>query len=175
MDTATKTTWNVDKSHSEIGFKVKHMMISTVTGQFDDFDATLESDDENFTNANASFAAKVATVNTKNTQRDEHLRSDDFFNAERFPELKFQSKSFDGEKLIGDLTIRDVTKEVVLDVAQNGLMTDPYGNRRAGFEVSGEIKRKEFNLNWNAATEAGGVVVSDKVKLQIDLQFIKQA
>lgn len=168
------TTWSIDPTHSEIAFKVKHMMISTVTGYFDDFEATVETDGDNFNNADIEFSAKTASINTKNKDRDAHLRSDDFFNAEKFPELKFVSKSFDGEKLIGDLTIRDVTKEVNLDVDFNGIAVDPYGQTKAGFEVKGEVNRKDFNLTWNAVTEAGSIVVSDKVKLEIDVQFVKQ-
>ena len=170
-----KTQWSIDPAHSEITFKVKHMMISTVTGHFDDFQATVMADGENFKDANISFSAKIASINTKNKDRDAHLRSDDFFNAEKFPELKFTSKSFDGEQLIGDLTIRDVTKEVTLNVDFNGIAVDPYGQTKAGFEIKGEVNRKDFNLTWNAVTEAGSIVVSDKVKLAIDVQFIKQA
>lgn len=103
------------------------------------------------------------------------MKSDDFFNAEKFPELKFVSKSFDGEQLIGDLTIRDITKEIALDVDFNGVAVDPYGQTKAGFEIKGEINRKDFNLTWNAVTEAGSIVVSDKVKLAVEVQFIKQA
>lgn len=169
------TKWSIDPAHSEITFKVKHMMISTVTGHFDDFQATVMADGENFKNANIAFSAKAASINTKNKDRDAHLKSDDFFNAEKFPELKFVSKSFDGEKLIGDLTIRDVTKEITLDVDFNGIAVDPYGQTKAGFEITGEVNRKDFNLTWNAVTEAGSIVVSDKVKLAIDVQFIKQA
>ncbi len=169
------TNWSIDNAHSEIAFKVKHMMISTVTGHFEDFQATAKTDGENFNNATVEFSAKTASVNTKNTDRDTHLKSDDFFNAEKYPEIKFVSKSFDGEKLIGDLTIRDVTKEITLDVDFNGIAVDPYGQTKAGFEITGEINRKDFNLTWNAVTEAGSIVVSDKVKLAIDVQFIKQA
>jgi polyisoprenoid-binding protein YceI len=169
------TKWSIDPAHSEITFKVKHMMISTVTGHFDDFQATVMADGENFKNANIAFSAKAASINTKNKDRDAHLKSDDFFNAEKFPELKFVSKSFDGEQLIGDLTIRDITKEIALDVDFNGVAVDPYGQTKAGFEIKGEINRKDFNLTWNAVTEAGSIVVSDKVKLAVEVQFIKQA
>ncbi|WP_299399224.1 YceI family protein [uncultured Gelidibacter sp.] len=169
------TNWSIDTAHSEIAFKVKHMMISTVTGHFEDFDATAKTDGDNFKDADFSFNAKTASINTKNKDRDAHLKSDDFFNAEKFPELKFVSKSFDGEKLTGDLTIRDITKEVVLDAELNGVAVDPYGQTKAGFEMKGEINRKDFNLTWSAVTEAGSIVVSDKVKLVADVQFIKQA
>ncbi len=169
------THWTIDSAHSEIAFKVKHMMISTLTGHFDDFNADAQTDGENFTNADLSFSAKTASINTKNKDRDAHLKSDDFFNSEQFPELKFVSKSFIGEKLVGDLTIRDITKEVVLEAELNGIAVDPYGQTKAGFEIRGEINRKDFNLTWSAVTEAGSIVVSDKVKLVVDVQFIKKA
>lgn len=169
------TNWSIDNSHSEIAFKVKHMMISTVTGHFEDFQATAKTDGDDFNNATIEFSAKTASINTKNKDRDTHLRSDDFFNSEKFPEMKFVSKSFNGDKLIGDLTIRDVTKEVTLDAELNGVAIDPYGQTKAGFEIKGEINRKDFNLTWSAVTEAGSIVVSDKVRLVIDVQFIKQA
>ncbi|WOD42678.1 YceI family protein [Hwangdonia lutea] len=172
---SNNTNWSIDNAHSEIAFKVKHMMISTVTGHFEDFQATAKTDGDNFNNADFQFTAKTASINTKNEDRDTHLKSDDFFNAEKYPELKFVSKSFDGEKLIGDLTIRDVTKEVVLDADFNGIAVDPYGQTKAGFEISGQLNRKDFNLTWSAVTEAGSIVVSDKVKLVVDVQFIKQS
>lgn len=168
------TNWSIDKAHSEVAFKVKHMMISTVTGHFEDFDASVQTDGEKFENAVISFSAKTASINTKNKDRDAHLRSDDFFNSEKFPELKFVSKSFDGSKLVGDLTIRDVTKEVTLATDFNGVAVDPYGQTKAGFEITGQINRKDFNLTWNAVTEAGSIVVSDKVNLVVDVQLIKQ-
>lgn len=172
---ALKTKWAIDPTHSEITFKVKHMMISTVTGHFQEFDAKLETDNDNFEHASINFSAKIDSINTKNVDRDGHLKSDDFFNAEAYPEMTFVSKSFDGETLVGDLTIRDVTKEVTLDVDVNGIAVDPYGQTKAGFEIKGEISRKDFNLTWNAVTEAGSIVVSDKVKIQVEAQFIKQA
>ena len=169
-----KTNWSVDTAHSEIEFKVKHMMISTVTGSFSDFDASIEAADDSFKNAKFRFSAKIDSISTKNKDRDTHLKSDDFFNAEKFPKLTFESKSFDGEKMVGDMTIRDVTKEITLDVDFNGIAVDPYGQTKAGFEATGAINRKDFNLNWNAVTEAGSIVVSDKVRLIANLQFIKQ-
>ena len=169
------TNWTIDNVHSEIAFKVKHMMISTVTGYFDDFQATVKTEGDDFNNGTIEFSTKTNSINTKNEDRDTHLKSNDFFNAEKYPELKFVSKPFDGKKLIGDLTIRDVTKEVVLDIDFNGIAIDPYGQTKAGFEIKGEINRKDFNLTWSAVTEAGSIVVSDKVKLIMDAQFIKQA
>jgi polyisoprenoid-binding protein YceI len=174
METIAKTKWNIDTTHSEIGFKVKHMMISTVRGHFEDFNATIETEDENFNDADIIFKAQTNSINTKNSDRDTHLKSDDFFNAETYPEMIFKSKSFDGSTLVGDLTIRDITKQISLDVDFNGIAVDPYGQTKAGFEVTGSINRKDFNLTWNAITEAGSIVVSDTIKLVIDLQFIKE-
>ena len=173
METIVKTKWNIDTAHSEISFKVKHMMISTVTGYFEKIDASVETENENFVNADFNFRAQINSINTKNSDRDNHLKSDDFFNAEAYPEMTFNSKSFDGSTLIGDLTIRDVTKEISLDVDFNGVAVDPYGQTKAGFEIVGKINRKDFNLTWSAVTEAGSIVVSDTIKLIVDLQFIK--
>lgn len=150
-------------------------MISTVTGSFEDFDAHVESADDSFKDAKFSFSAKINSISTKNKDRDTHLKSDDFFNADEHPTLSFKSKSFDGEKMVGDLTIRDITKEISLNVDFNGVAVDPYGQTKAGFEAEGTINRKDFNLSWNAVTEAGSIVVSDKVRLIANLQFIKQS
>lgn len=168
------TKWSLDKSHSEVQFKVKHMVISTVSGDFLDFDASAESQDESFDGANFSFEAKVDSINTKNPQRDEHLKSDDFFNAGEFPTLNFKGNNFSGNKLNGEITIKGTIKPITLNVDFGGVITDPYGNQRAGFEIEGEINRKDFGLNWSATTEAGGLVVADKVKLIVNLEFIKQ-
>ena len=173
METAVKTVWNLDTVHSEIGFKVKHMMISTVTGHFEDFNASIVTENEDFTDATFEFAASIDSINTKNTDRDNHLKSDDFFNAASFPEMTFTSTSFDGETLVGNLTIRDTTKPIELAVDFNGIAVDPYGQTKAGFEITGKINRKDFGLAWSAVTEAGSVVVAEQVKLVIDLQFIK--
>lgn len=173
-------TYKIDVDHSDIMFKVKHLMISTATGIFKKFDATLDVNEENFTEAKVYFEADVDSVDTKNEQRDGHLKSDDFFNAEQFPKMTFKSTSIqktgDGEfKLIGDLTIRDITKPIELKVEYNGSTKDPWGQERMGFEVSGKINRKEFGLRWNAVTEAGGLVVSDDVKLALNVEMVKQA
>ena len=170
-----KVTWAADPMHSEISFKVKHMMISTVSGHFDTFsiDVATEKEDD-FSNAEVNMEIKTSSISTKNKDRDTHLKSDDFFNAEKYPVISFKSKSFDGEKLTGGLTIRDVTKEVSFDVEFNGIAVDPYGQTKAGFELNGEINRKEFGLKWDAVTEAGSVVVSDKVKMIGDIQLVKQ-
>jgi len=174
METLVKTRWAIDPTHSEIAFKVKHMMISTVTGHFEKFDAAVETEGEDFRYARVHFTAQIDSINTKNRDRDQHLKSEDFFNAKAYPDLTFKSKSFDGERLTGDLTIRGITKEVTLNVNLNGIAVDPYGQMKAGFEISGEINRKDYNLNWDAVTEAGSIVVSDKVKLAVDVQFIRQ-
>ena len=175
MDKAAKTNWKIDQSHSEVQFKIKHMMISTVSGNFDSFDANVESDNDNFINADFSLSAEIDSIDTKNSDRDAHLKSDDFFNAAEFPQLTFKSKSFDGSRMIGDLTIRNITKEIVLDAEFNGIADDMYGQTKAGFTISGSLSRKDFDLRWNGITEAGNVVVSDNVKLVLDLQFVKQA
>lgn len=174
METIEATQWNIDPVHSEIGFKVKHMMISTVSGNINEFDATVESEHDDFNNAKFKFSAKTNSISTKNQDRDTHLKSEDFFNSEAYPNLLFISTSFNGTTLIGDLTIKDVTKQISLNVEFNGIAQDQYGQTKAGFEITGAINRKDFNLNWNAVTEAGNVVVSDKVRLVVDLQFIKQ-
>jgi polyisoprenoid-binding protein YceI len=172
----TTTKWATDPMHSEISFKVKHMMISTVSGQFENFDVNVETDgEEDFNDAEINVTVQIDSINTRNSDRDNHLKSDDFFNAEKFPTMTFKSKSFDGDKVTGELTIRDVTKTVTLDVDFNGIAVDPYGQTKAGFELAGEINRKEFGLKWDAVTEAGSVVVSDKVKMIADIQLIRQS
>lgn len=166
--------WNLDPSHSEVQFKVKHMVISTVTGSFDNFEATAESNSDDFSDAKFEFAAHVNTVNTKNADRDNHLKSDDFFAAEKFPEMKFESTSgIENGKIEGTLEIRGEKRPITLDADFGGVIKDPYGYSRAGFEFSGDINRKDFGLGWSQVTEAGGLVVSDKVKLLVNLEFTK--
>jgi polyisoprenoid-binding protein YceI len=177
---STKTSWVIDPTHSEIQFKVKHLVISTVTGSFKTFEGNVETDGDDLTTANISFSADVASIDTNQAQRDEHLRSAEFFDAENHPKLTFTSTSLEktGDetyKLKGDLTIKGVTKPVVLDAEYGGSMTDFYGQNKAGFEITGKINRKEFGLTWSATTEAGGVVVGDEIKLVINIQLIKQA
>lgn len=174
METNKNTTWKIDPTHSEVEFKVKHMMISTVNGRFDEFDGQVETTSDDFKNAQFSFSANIDSINTKNNDRDTHLKSDDFFGAENHPKLTFTSKSFDGKKMVGDLSIKGVTKEIELDAEYNGTAVDPYGQTKAGFEFEGQINRKDYGLSWNAVTEAGSIVVSDKVRLFVSLQFIKQ-
>ncbi len=172
--------YKIDVDHSDIMFKVKHLMISTVTGVFKKFDATLEVNEQDLSDAKVSFEADIDSVDTKNEQRDGHLKSDDFFNAEQFPKMTFQSTSIekagdDEYKLVGDFTIRDITKPVELKVEYNGSTKDPWGFERMGFEVSGKINRKEYGLKWSAVTEAGGLVVADDVKLVMNVEMVKQA
>lgn len=173
-------TYKIDAAHSEILFKVKHLMITNVTGHFKTFDAQLTADKEDFSDAKATFEADIASVSTNSEQRDGHLLSDDFFNAEKYPKLTFASTSI--EKLSenefnlhGNLTIRDITKPVTMHVAYNGTVTDPWGQVKAGFEINGKINRRDFNLKWSAVTEAGGIVAGDEVKLVLNVQMIKQA
>ncbi|MEO8086947.1 MAG: YceI family protein [Bacteroidota bacterium] len=176
--TATTTKWGLDKAHSEIQFKAKHMMISNVTGGFNSYDATIETEDEDFSTAQITFTADTASVNTGSEQRDGHLKGDDFFNAEKFPKITFVSTSVEktGEgkfKLNGDLTVRDVTKPFSLDVVFEGKVVDPWGNTKLGFSLNGKLSRKEFGLIWNVVTEAGGILVSDEVKIQASVQVAK--
>lgn len=173
------TKWALDPAHSEIQFKVKHMMITTVTGAFNSFNADVQTDGDDFSTANIGFSAETATVDTGNQQRDEHLRSSDFFDAEKYPKLSFKAnklepKGANGDyKLSGDLTIRNTTRPVTLDVEFGGIGTDPWGNTKAGFTLSGKINRKEWGLNWNTALDAGGVLVSEDVRLLGEIQLTK--
>lgn len=171
-------TWNIDPTHSEIQFKVKHLVISTVTGNFKSFNGSLKTEGDSFENATVTFEADIDSITTNNADRDTHLKSDDFFNAEQYPKLKFESTSFkntggDAYELTGNLTIRDITKEVSLNVEHGGTVDDPYGQTKAGFEINGSVNRKEFGLKWNAVTEAGSVVVGDEVKLHLNVQVVE--
>lgn len=170
--------WKIDPMHSEINFKVKHLVVSTVTGTFTDFDATIETSKEDFSDAKFTFAANVTSINTKNEQRDGHLKSPDFFDALNYPKMTFVSKLVkrisDYEmQVVGDLTIRGTTKETTLDVLYNGTVAGFGGAQVAGFEVKGKVNRFDFGLQWNALTEAGGVVVSNEVKIEILAEFNK--
>lgn len=166
------TTWNLDPTHSEITFKVKHLMISNVKGAFNNFNATVETDDENFSNAKVSANIETASIDTNNADRDAHLRGAEFFNAENHPSITFETDSLNND-ITGNLTINGVTKPVKLNVDFGGINQDPWGNTKAGFSFEGKINRSDFGLNWNAALEAGGVMVSDEVKIAGELQFVK--
>ena len=169
--------WTIDPMHTEIGFKVKHLVISTVSGKFNTFDGSIESEKEDFSDAKIKFTADIDSIHTGNEQRDGHLKSPDFFDAANHPKMSFESTSFTrkGEDYVleGDLTIRGTSKPVSLNVEFGGVQTDMYGRTVAGFEISGKIKRLEYGLQWNAVTEAGGVVVSDEVKLVANVEVVK--
>ena len=170
-------TYKIDATHSEVTFKIKHLMISNVSGNFTKFDGEIKANNEDLSDAVFSFEADIDSINTNNEQRDGHLKSADFFDAENHPKLSFKSTSFtkkgDDFELVGDFTLRGVTKSVKLNAEYAGKMVDPYGNEKHGFEISGKISRKEFGLEWSAVTEAGGIVVSDEVKLLVNAQFSK--
>lgn len=174
------TTWKIDPAHSEIEFKVKHLMITNVTGHFGQYDATVTASKDDFSDASITFEADVNSVSTKNSQRDEHLKSADFFDAANHPKISFKStevKKKDAETFVlkGDLTIRGTTRPVELNVEYAGITVDPWGQTKAGFELTGKINRKDFGLTWSATTEAGGLVVSDDVRLALAVQLVKQA
>lgn len=166
--------WKIDPVHSEVTFTVKHLMITNVKGDFKKFSAEVEAEDETFKAAKISFTADVNSLDTRNEQRDRHLKSADFFDGEKHPQLKFEAKKYEGEELLGDLTIRGITKPVKLQVEFGGVAKDPWGNIKAGFSVSGKINRKDWGLNWNAALETGGVMVGDEVKIRADIQLVKE-
>ena len=166
------TKWNLDPAHSEITFKVRHMMISNVKGEFKNFSIDLESADDEFKNVKANATIDTASISTNNTDRDNHLKSAEFFNAEAHPQITFETDSLNDD-ITGNLTINGVTKPVKLDVDFGGINVDPWGQTKAGFSFEGKVKRSDFGLNWNAALEAGGVMVSDDVRIYGELQFVK--
>jgi polyisoprenoid-binding protein YceI len=173
------TKWGLDPMHSEISFKIKHMMISNVTGGFTKFNVDVVTEGNDFSKAKINFSADVNSITTHNEQRDGHLKSPDFFDAAKFPNVKFEStsmtkKSDDEFTLNGNLTIKDVTKPVSLHVNFGGIAKDPYGNTKAGFTIEGKINRKDFGLTWNAALETGGVMVSEELKIHSEIQLAKQ-
>ncbi|WP_298262971.1 YceI family protein [uncultured Lutibacter sp.] len=171
------TKWAIDPTHSEITFKVKHLMISNVKGEFKTFEGTIDGED--FTKSKISASIDASSISTNNDDRDTHLKSADFFEIESYPEITFVSKSIkkvddDEFKLVGDLTIKGTTKEITLDTEFGGYMKDPYGNEKAGFSINGKLNRKDYGLNWNAALEAGGVMVGNEIKINAEVQFVKQ-
>ena len=171
-------TWALDTNHSEVTFKVKHLVISSVTGKFKSFEGSVESDKEDFTDARIQFSADVNSVDTGNEQRDGHLKSPDFFDAANHPKIHFESTSITKKgsdfQVQGNLTIRGVTKPVELLADFGGIQKDFYGNTVAGFEITGKINRKEFGLHWSAVTETGGIVVSDDVRLSVNAEIVKK-
>ncbi|HEX6385963.1 MAG TPA: YceI family protein [Anaerolineae bacterium] len=172
-------TWQIDPAHSHIQFSVRHMMIATVRGRFENFDGTVHFDEDDPENSTAYVEIDAASINTREAQRDNHLRSPDFLHAEKYPVLTFESKDIElidekSARVTGDLTIRDVTREVVLLVKYQGQAKSPWGTTSAGFSASTKINRKEFGLSWNQALETGGVLVGDEVKIDVELEIVKQ-
>jgi polyisoprenoid-binding protein YceI len=180
MNSSEKTKWAIDPAHSEVSFKVKHLMITNVKGVFKDFSASVTTTSGNFTTSDIEFSLNPASVDTGAPDRDTHLKSADFFDVENFSRLSFSGKVAEKETdgnyvLAGDLTIKDVTKPVKLNVEFGGVMKDPWGNEKAGYTLTGKINRKDWGLHWNAALEAGGVLVSDDVSISCDIQLVKQS
>lgn len=167
--------WNLDPSHSELRFKVKHLGISTVSGSFGVINGSISSSDEKFKNADISFTADASTIDTNSADRDNHLKSADFFDVENHPTLTFEASGADltEDEISGTLTIRGTALPVKLEVEFEGLAKDPWGNEKVAFSVSGKIKRSAWGLTWNAALETGGVLVSDEVKISAEVQFVK--
>jgi polyisoprenoid-binding protein YceI len=180
MSTAAQNTqnWSLDPTHSEVQFKVKHLVISTVTGTFNAFSANAVTNGEDWENAQIRFSASINSIDTNNEQRDTHLKSAEFFDADTYPTLDFNSTSLTKKSenlytINGDLTIKGITKNIQLEAEFGGAMVDPYGNHKAGFEINGLIDRHDFGLTWNAVTEAGGVVVGPSIKLHMNIQWTK--
>jgi polyisoprenoid-binding protein YceI len=182
MATATQTatgisTWKIDPAHTQVEFAVKHMMITTVKGRFSDVTGEIVLDETNFRNSKVTIEVNVASIDTRETQRDTHLRSADFFDVEKYPKLTFRSTNIEQTleefKLTGDLTIHGVTRPVTLDVTHEGRGKDPWGGERIGFAATGKIKRSDFGLTWNAALETGGFLVGDDVKIALDVEAVK--
>lgn len=178
METATKTIWSIDPTHSEVQFKVKHLVISTVTGQFTQFNASIEANDD-FSDATVTFEAAIDSISTNNADRDGHLKSADFFDVANYPTMKFESTKWtkvDAENVTieGLLTLKDTTHPITLTAEFGGVATDPYGNVKAGFEITGKINRTNYGLTFNVVTEAGHLVLSEDIKLIANVQFAKQ-
>ena len=174
--TVAQTKWDIDNAHSQVMFNVSHLVISEVTGQFKTFSGNITTSNPDFTDAVIDFQIDVASINTDNQMRDDHLKGDDFFNAGKYPKMVFKGKelkkvSGNKYKLTGDLTIRDVTKTVTLDVTYSGTVKDPWGNTKAGFKIKGSVNRFDYNLKWNTITEAGGAVVGPEVEIICNLQL----
>ena len=173
-------TYAIDPSHSRLGFVARHAMVTKVRGSFNEFDGTATIDGDNPSNSSVHVTIQVASIDTRNQQRDDHIRTNDFLDVEKYPQITFTSTSIthDGGndfEVTGDLTIRGVTKSVTLPLEYQGSATDPFGNARIGFEGSLVINRKDWGVNWNAALEAGGVLVSEKVTLEFEISAVKAA
>lgn len=169
--------WTLDKAHSQVQFKVKHLMITTITGGFSSFDASVETEDEDFMTAKITFTADVDSVSAGNPDRDKHIKSPDFFDVANYPKIKFVATKYEklddkgNYKLFGDLTIKDVTKNIQVDVEFAGVVQDPWGNNKAGFVITGNVNRKDFGLKWNVITEAGSLLVGEEVKIICEVQL----
>lgn len=175
----SNTKWVIDTAHSEIGFKIKHLMFTNIYGRFETFEGSAETDENGENIQNITFTADVSSVSTGNADRDNHIKGSDFFDAEKYPKINFTSVELRwiGEKnynLIGDLTIRDITKQVSLLVENNGTVISPWGDTKMGFSVTGKINRVDFGLTWNSPLEGGGVLVGEDVKFSIEVQLVKQ-
>ena len=175
----TRTTWKLDPAHTTVEFIAKHMMITTVKGRFAEFEGTIVADEQNLADSDVSVTLKTASIDTRSDQRDAHLRSPDFLDVENFPEVTFRSTGVVGTKdqfrLTGDLTIRGTTRPITLDVTFEGTGKDPWGGTRSAFSASGKFDRRDFGLTWNVALEAGGILVSNDVKIQIEAQAVLSA
>lgn len=174
-----QTSWKIDAAHSNVGFNVSHMVIAEVTGNFKEFNATLVQNGEDFSGGKLTATIKVSSIDTDNEGRDKHLRSADFFDAEKYPEITFVSKSIEkisdkNYKVTGDLTMRGVTKSVVLDMKFNGQMNDPWGNTKAGFKATTRVNRKDFGLEWNKVLETGGLMVGEDINIIINTEMNKE-
>jgi polyisoprenoid-binding protein YceI len=172
------TKWTLDPMHSELGFKIKHLMITNVSGSFKNFNIEMDTKGEDLTTAQVRLTADLASISTNNEQRDAHLRNGDFFDTDNFPQLEFRSTNVEDKgdenfTLVGDLTLKGISKPVRLNVEYSGVTKDPWGGERAGFTVTGKIKRSDFGINFNAVLETGGVALSDEVKINADVQLVK--
>jgi len=173
----TRTAWKLDPAHTAVEFSAKHLMISTVKGRITDIEGTIYTDEKNPRNSSVEVTLKAASLDTRTDQRDQHLRSADFLDVEKYPEISFRSTRIEGDKdsfkLTGDLTIRDVTKPITLDVEFEGTGKDPWGGERVGFSAKGKFDRRDFGLTWNQALETGGVVVGNDIKISLEVEAIK--
>lgn len=173
------TKWTLDATHSELHFKIKHLMISTVTGQFNKFNGMIETKGDDLSTAKAHFQAEVNSISTNNEQRDAHLRAGDFFDAEKYPDIIFDGEKLekieeDEYKLYGTITIKGVSKKIVLNVEFGGVTTDPWGNTRTGFSVTGKINRQDYGISFGTVSETGGLLLGDEVKIIANVQFVRQ-
>jgi len=181
METLNKIKWVIDPMHSEVGFKLKHLMVSTVRGVFKEYDASIYTTNEDFLTAEVDFWINPSSIDTGSVQRDEHLRNSDFFDIEHFKEINFTGNTYeivekgDNYNIYGELTIKGVSKQVKLTVKFAGIIKDPWGNEKAIFSVKGTINRNDWGLNWNMPLETGGLLISDSIAIEVELQLVKQS